>query len=114
MSELLASGYVLTDNVIAKGVEFDEKHGGYFNKMSSYFKSHLHQKFSSNGSTNNEDSAQIVNREATTTSNNSRMQSIKNSRAGVKIHGYASRFANKVTQVHEDAKRIAAAKDQSK
>lgn len=39
MAELLASGYVLTEPVVAKGVAFDEKHGvstrvsGYINKV---------------------------------------------------------------------------------
>ncbi|KAG2206020.1 hypothetical protein INT47_005338 [Mucor saturninus] len=41
MAELLASGYILTEPVVAKGVAFDEKHGvstrvtGYFNKVKS-------------------------------------------------------------------------------
>ncbi|KAK4516042.1 uncharacterized protein ATC70_011003 [Mucor velutinosus] len=141
MAELLASGYVLTESVVNKGAEFDEKHGvstrvnGYLTKMGLSL-TQLNQKFHSS-STLKEKSVPVAavpadnavdssataantttNTTTTTTTTtttaaspaSSRMQNLMNSRASLKVQGFASRVAGKVSTVHEEAKRIAAEK----
>ncbi|KAI7901857.1 uncharacterized protein BX663DRAFT_552771 [Cokeromyces recurvatus] len=111
MAELLAYGYVLTDSVIAKGAEFDEKHhtstrvNGYLNKMGINL-DNLNQKWHQGYSAKEKDD-NSNNRRAFT---NSSMQNLMNSRASLKFQGFASKIANKVSNVHEEAKRIAAEK----
>lgn len=131
MAELLASGYVLTESVINKGAEFDNKHGvsttvnGYLSKMGINL-AQLNQRFyTSNTVKNNPETvtddsnhAQQA-RSATTASttdaptssssggNSSRIQNLFGSKAGLKVQGIASRVADRVTNVHEEAKRIA-------
>jgi hypothetical protein len=100
MAELLASGYVLTESVIKKGAEFDQKHGlstrvnGYLNKVGI----HLNPK----GTTITSD------RSASQDTKPSRMQGLMNSRASLRMQGFASRVADRVSVVHEEAKKIAA------
>lgn len=136
MAELLASGYVLTESVINKGAEFDNKHGvsttvnGYLNKMGISL-AQLNQRFytsstaKSNPETVTDDSDhQQQTRSATATStteappisssssrnsssSSSRIQNLLGSKAGLKVQGIASRVADRVTNVHEEAKRIA-------
>ncbi|KAI8885731.1 hypothetical protein K501DRAFT_215175 [Backusella circina FSU 941] len=114
MSELLASGYVLTDSVLAKGAEFDGRHNvstrvnGYLNKIGVDM-GRINQKFQKSPA------AATAAAETTTTDksiNNSpsRMHNLINSRAGLKVHGLASKVAGKVSSVHEEAKKIAAEK----
>ncbi|KAI9356350.1 hypothetical protein BD770DRAFT_411272 [Pilaira anomala] len=125
MTELLASGYVLTESVLAKGIEFDEKHGvstrmsGYLNKVGINL-----NRFGSSTTTAaatttppNEDLTRSNSAPASTTvasssssTNPTRMQSLLKSKAGLRVQGIASRMADKVTNVHEEAKRIAADK----
>lgn len=134
MAELLASGYVLTESVINKGAEFDNKHGvsttvnGYLNKMGINL-AQLNQRFytsstaKSNPETVTDDSnhaqqtrsATATSTTDTPTSNSSsggssRIQNLLGSKAGLKVQGIASRVADRVTNVHEEAKRIAAEK----
>ncbi|KAI9478760.1 MAG: hypothetical protein EXX96DRAFT_572177 [Benjaminiella poitrasii] len=117
MAELLASGYVLTESVIAKGVEFDEKHNvstrfnGYLNKVGINL-DNLSQKWHRSSSSSNDIGSNNVNERSATADTehvqgNSRMQNLMNSRASLKVQGFASRIANKVSNVHEEAKRIA-------
>ncbi|GAN02338.1 actin cytoskeleton protein [Mucor ambiguus] len=128
MAELLASGYVLTESVVNKGAEFDEKHGvstrvnGYLNKMGLSM-TQLNQKFHSSSNLKDK-SAPVAAVPADSTANGSdtptttttaspapsRMQNLMNSRASLKVQGFASRMAGKVSTVHEEAKRIAAEK----
>lgn len=113
MTELLASGYVLTDSVIAKGAEFDEKHGvstrmsGYLNKVGI----NLTRFSPSQKETTEKDAATMATRSNSapviTSAAPSRMHNLMKSRAGLKVQGIASRVAGKVTNVHEEAKRIA-------
>lgn len=73
-AELLASGYILTESVVAKGVEFDEKHGvssrmgGYLSKV----KIHL---------------GQNTSRTTSNTTTTSRMHNLFNSKVGLKVQG---------------------------
>ncbi|CAO0802512.1 unnamed protein product [Mucor circinelloides] len=133
MAELLASGYVLTESVVNKGTEFDEKHGvstrvhGYLTKMGLSM-TQLNQKFHSSSNVKEKsvpvaavpidgaaDSSITTTTTTTTTTPNttaaspapSRMQNLINSRASLKVQGFASRVAGKVSTVHEEAKRIA-------
>ncbi|KAI8637761.1 hypothetical protein BD408DRAFT_486011 [Parasitella parasitica] len=122
MAELLASGYVLTESVVMKGVEFDEKHGvssrvnGYLTKMGVSY-TQLNQKIRGASSEKNvaADTAvsppeDTVDTSLSSAPASSRMQSLKNSRAGLRVQGLASRVAGKVSSVHEEAKRIATEK----
>lgn len=131
MAELLASGYVLTESVVNKGTEFDEKHGvstrvhGYLTKMGLSM-TQLNQKFHSSSNVKEKSvpvaavpidgavDSSITTTTTTTTPNTtaaspapSRMQNLINSRASLKVQGFASRVAGKVSTVHEEAKRIA-------
>lgn len=127
MAELLASGYVLTESVVNKGTEFDEKHGvstrvnGYLTKMGLSM-TQLNQKFHSSSNVKEKsvpvaavpiDGAADSSITATTPNTTaaspapSRMQNLINSRASLKVQGFASRVAGKVSTVHEEAKRIA-------
>lgn len=87
MAELLASGYVLTEPVVAKGVAFDEKHGvssrvgGYLNKVK----------------------LQLGHQPGARSTGTGKMHSLFNSKAGLKVQEMAS----KVSSVHAEAKRIA-------
>ncbi|KAI8085551.1 hypothetical protein BDF21DRAFT_303808, partial [Thamnidium elegans] len=110
MTELLASGYVLTDSVLAKGAEFDEKHGvstrmsGYLNKVGINL-----TRFSPGQKETSEKDAAVATRSNSapvTSAATSRMHNLMKSRAGLKVQGIASRVAGKVTNVHEEAKRI--------
>jgi imidazolonepropionase-like amidohydrolase len=103
MAELLASGYVLTESVVTKGAEFDQKHGvstrvnGYLTKVGI----HLSPKRVANDTTRSTPQEPIKS---------SRMQGLINSRASLKMQGFASRVADKVSVVHEEAKKIAVSK----
>lgn len=116
MTELLASGYVLTESVLAKGIEFDEKHGvstrmsGYLNKVGINLNRFGSSTTTTTTTTPNEDLTRSNSAPASTTvasSNPTRMQSLLKSKAGLRVQGIASRMADKVTNVHEEAKRIA-------
>ncbi|KAL0138992.1 hypothetical protein V8B55DRAFT_1519815 [Mucor lusitanicus] len=125
MAELLASGYILTESVVNKGAEFDEKHGvstrvnGYLTKMGLGM-TQLNQKFHSSSNLKEKSvpvAVAAVPVDASTTTATtaaspapSRMQNLMNSRASLKVQGFASRMAGKVSTVHEEAKRIAAEK----
>lgn len=111
MTELLASGYVLTDSVLAKGAEFDEKHGvstrmsGYLNKVGINL-----TRFSPSQKEITEKDATMAprsNSAPVTSAAPSRMHNLMKSRAGLKVQGIASKVAGRVTNVHEEAKRIA-------
>ncbi|CAO3627413.1 unnamed protein product [Mucor fragilis] len=124
MAELLASGYVLTESVVNKGAEFDEKHGvstrvnGYLTKMGLSM-TQLNQKFHSSSNLKEksvpvaavpaDDGSAAAATTTTTTASPapSRMQNLMKSRASLKVQGFASRVAGKVSTVHEEAKRIA-------
>ncbi|KAF1799077.1 hypothetical protein FB192DRAFT_1287226 [Mucor lusitanicus] len=122
MAELLASGYILTESVVNKGAEFDEKHGvstrvnGYLTKMGLGM-TQLNQKFHSSSNLKEKSvpvAVAAVPVDASTTTATtaaspapSRMQNLMNSRASLKVQGFASRMAGKVSTVHEEAKRIA-------
>lgn len=133
MAQLLASGYVLTESVINKGAEFDEKHGvstkvnGYLNKVGINL-SNLNTRFVQRNASKNsgdvggggttatttDDNSNVQARSSSATSSTtqqpSRMQNLMKSRAGLKVQGIASSVANKVSNVHEEAKRIAVSK----
>lgn len=123
MAELLASGYVLTESVVNKGAEFDEKHGvstrvnGYLTKMGVSL-TQLNQKFHSTSNLKEKNAPVTATPiDSTNTTNTtspapapSRMQNLMKSRASLKVQGFASRVAGKVTTVHEEAKRIAVSK----
>jgi hypothetical protein len=125
MAELLASGYILTESVVNKGAEFDEKHGvstrvnGYLTKMGVSL-TQLNQKFHSTSNLKEKNiPVNAVPIDSTNTTNTtspapapapSRMQNLMKSRASLKVQGFASRVADKVTTVHEEAKRIAVSK----
>lgn len=125
MAELLASGYVLTESVVNKGAEFDEKHGvstrvnGYLTKMGVSL-TQLNQKFHSSSNLKEKNvpvtATPIDSTNTTDTTSSapapapSRMQNLMKSRASLKVQGFASRVAGKVTTVHEEAKRIAVSK----
>lgn len=113
MSELLASGYVLTDSVLAKGAEFDGRHNvstrvnGYLNKIGVDV-GRINQKFQrSSTATETENNATTTDKSINNNNSTSRMHNLMNSRAGLKVHGLASRVAGKVSSVHEEAKKIA-------
>ncbi|CEP15079.1 hypothetical protein [Parasitella parasitica] len=128
MAELLASGYVLTESVVKKGVEFDEKHGvssrvnGYLTKMGAgltqlnqrIYGASSEKSIAANTAATPGDTVDTTAAVSTTSLSSvpapSRMQSLKNSRASLKVQGFASRIAGKVSSVHEEAKRIAAEK----
>jgi hypothetical protein len=121
MAQLLASGYVLTESVINKGAEFDKQHGvstkvnGYLNKVGINL-TNLNSRFhgssgkSSGTSTATTDDNNDTQARSNTQHQPSRMQNIMKSRAGLKVQGIASSVANKVSNVHEEAKRLAVSK----
>lgn len=124
MAELLASGYVLTESVINKGAEFDGKHGvsttvnGYLNKMGISY-TQLNQRFYGTPENNNNkvtDDARSAPTTTTTNINNpnviapTRMQNLLSSKAGLTVQNIAYKVADKVSNVHEEAKRIAVSK----
>jgi hypothetical protein len=108
MAELLASGYVLTESVINKGTEFDSKHGvsttvnSYLSKMGISL-TQLNQRFYSNKMT--DDTTQPTTTRSVNSSN--KIQNLLSSKAGLKVQGIASIVVDKVSNVHEEAKRIA-------
>lgn len=112
MTELLASGYVLTDSVITKGVEFDQKHGvstrvsGYLNKVGI----NLNQGRTSATTAGAATTTDASNRSTTQDILPSRMKGLINSRASLKMQGFASRVTDKVSVVHNEAKKIAVSK----
>ncbi|KAI8990241.1 hypothetical protein BDB01DRAFT_717820 [Pilobolus umbonatus] len=110
MSELLASGYVLTDNVLKKGVEFDGRYNvstrvnGYLNKIGVGLH-HLNQKISKSPH-NTVDVIADQNRQESQ-HRSAKKHNLFQSKAGSKVHSIASRMVEKVNMIHEDAKRIA-------
>jgi hypothetical protein len=123
MAELLASGYVLTESVINKGAEFDGKHGvsttvnGYLNKMGISY-TQLNQRFYGTPENNNNKVTDDTRSAPTTTTNinnpnviaPTRMQNLLSSKAGLTVQNIAYKVADKVSNVHEEAKRIAVSK----
>lgn len=109
MAELLASGYVLTDNVLKKGVEFDERYNvstrvnGYINKMAVNF-NQLNNKISK--SSHNEIHDITDRNEKESAPKSPKKYPLFHSKAGSKMHTIASRMVDKVNMIHEDAKKI--------
>lgn len=117
MAEILASGYVLTDNVVAKGIEFDSKYAftqriqDYLGKLSSTAQQ-LDEKYKvSNKATEVDNKYNIQQRTKTTTeAAQTKAQELLQTETGQKVQGFADSIMKQVAAVHNDALRIAESK----
>lgn len=114
MAEILASGYVLTDNVVAKGIEFDSKYAftqriqDYLSKLTTTAQS-LDEKYKvSNKATEVDNKYNIQQRTKTTTeAAQTKAQELLNTETGQKVQGFADSIMKQVAAVHNEALRLA-------
>jgi len=117
MAEILASGYVLTDSVVAKGIEFDSKYAftnriqDYLNKLSATAQQ-LDEKYKvSNKATEVDNKYNIQQRtKSTAETAQNKAQELLQTETGQKVQTFADHIMKQVAAVHKEALRIAESK----
>lgn len=110
-AEYLANGYVLSDNLIQKAVQFDQKHG-VSDRFRSFFKGiddkyHIQAK----GQEMNEKFQIDKKLNEGKKTLDSYLEKFKNDKYGAKINSVYTGVATDVSQVHQQARKIAAEKE---
>jgi RNA recognition motif. (a.k.a. RRM, RBD, or RNP domain) len=114
MAEILASGYVLTDNVVAKGVEFDSKYAftkriqDYLAKLTATAQQ-LDDKYKVSDKATEVDSKLGIQQRTKTTAETAqtKAQELMQTETGQKVQTFADQIMNQVGAVHREALRIA-------
>jgi RNA recognition motif-containing protein len=114
MAEILASGYVLTDNVIAKGIEFDSKYAftkriqDYLQKLTTTAQQ-LDEKYKVSDKATEVDSKYNIQQRTKTTAETAqnKAQEFLHSETGQKVQTFADHIMKQVAAVHNEALRIA-------
>ncbi|QPG74521.1 hypothetical protein FOA43_001851 [Brettanomyces nanus] len=110
-AEYLANGYVLSDKLVQGAIEFDKKHG-FSGTFRSFLKGvddkyHLHAK----GQEVNTKLGLEEKLDQGRRTLDSYLDKFKKDKYGSKINQFYTNVATDVTQVHEEAKRIAAERE---
>ncbi|KAI5968173.1 uncharacterized protein KGF55_000002 [Candida pseudojiufengensis] len=107
LAQLLADGYVLSDQIIDKGLEFDKKNG-YSTKFQNFIES-LDSKY-----VHSKDPNSTVNQQISKGQDFFEKSGLQkyfddavNSNLGLKIHEFYKSFANDAKDVHNEAVRLA-------
>ncbi|EMG47942.1 vip1 Protein vip1 [Candida maltosa Xu316] len=111
LAQLLADGYVVSDQIIAKGIEFDKKNGvsAKFNE----FITNLDKKYVHSQDPNSTVNQQLQKAQASYEKSGIDQKLKKyfsdavSSPWGVKIHDYYKSFSKDVNDVHQEAVRLA-------
>lgn len=114
MAEILASGYVLTDNVVAKGVEFDSKYAftkriqDYLTKLSSTAQQ-LDDKYKVSDKATEVDNKYNIQQRTKTTAETAQNKAheLLQTETGQKVSTFADQIMKQVQAVHNEALRIA-------
>jgi len=110
LAEYLSHGYVLGDRVVARGLEYDEKHGIY-NRFTSFLKD-LDDKYKIREKSEATDKHYGITNKATTTSHKLGRYfdfalNKSEEKTGLKIKDYYQDLVKNVNDVHSEARRIA-------
>ncbi|KAH8554863.1 hypothetical protein BGW37DRAFT_481421 [Umbelopsis sp. PMI_123] len=114
MAEILASGYVLTDNVVAKGIEFDSKYAftkriqDYLAKLTATAQQ-LDEKYKVSDKASEVDTKYGIQQRTKTTAETAqnKAQELLHTETGQKVQTFADHIMKQVGAVHRDALRIA-------
>ncbi|KAI8393360.1 uncharacterized protein BYT42DRAFT_550761 [Radiomyces spectabilis] len=114
MAEMLAAGYTLTDNVLAKGIEYDNKYG-LSQKVQQFFAqiqqnlAQLGQKYHVTDRAMEVDSKLGVQNKAqnVATTAQQKAEELMQSPAGQKVQGFATQMLDQINALHAEARRIA-------
>ncbi|KAG2189281.1 hypothetical protein INT44_004423 [Umbelopsis vinacea] len=114
MAEILASGYVLTDNVVAKGVEFDSKYAftkriqDYLAKLTSTAQQ-LDDKYKVSDKATEVDSKLGIQQRTKTAGETAqtKAQELMQTETGQKVQTFADQIMQQVGAVHREALRLA-------
>ncbi|KAG7663043.1 uncharacterized protein J8A68_003425 [[Candida] subhashii] len=119
MAQLLSEGYLISDQIIAKALEFDKQHG-FYNKFVDFVDSldkkyvHLHDPESpvAKNVAMAQGKAQDLQSVFETSRIGQYLVSAANHPLGIKIHDFYRGVTKDVLEVHEEAKRLAELKKQ--
>ncbi|ORX43846.1 hypothetical protein DM01DRAFT_1399457 [Hesseltinella vesiculosa] len=110
MAELMAAGYRLGDQVLAKGIEFDHKYGvretvqKYFDQL----RQNLHQLDQQYHLTEKTSDIEQKVQEKQKLAADKAQDWLQNNPTGQKVGGLAKKFADQINELHGEAKRIIA------
>ncbi|KAI5956272.1 hypothetical protein KGF54_000747 [Candida jiufengensis] len=107
LAQLLAEGYVVSDQIIDKGIEFDKKNG-YSQKFQNFLEN-LDKKYIHSKDPNSTVNQHLTNAQDTFEKSGlyKYFEDAANSSLGLKIHQYYKSFAKDAKDVHEEAVRLA-------
>ncbi|KAI9279993.1 hypothetical protein BY458DRAFT_500995 [Sporodiniella umbellata] len=112
-AEILASGYLLQDHVVAKGLEYDSKYNlsSRFTQLLSTFQTnvkHFDEKYRIWDNVINIDQKYKISEKAQTAAQNAqnRAQAALQTPTGQKVHDFASQTLAQIAAVHYEAKKI--------